>query len=947
MMNSLRLLMVLVLMSLSLGGVLWLSEGVVVGEEVKAEPAKTQKQHARYAHAELLFATKIYPLLETKCFACHGGKEKIKGGLDLTTRAGLLKGGETEGAALVPGHAAKSPMWVSVTWKDDLLEMPPKENDRLDEKQIGLLKEWIDAGAPWADEKRRSELVLKSRAERVNEDGMLVDTSGGLSDTWTYRRYQPEDVWGYLPVKRPHVPLVKGYEGGHPIDSFVRAKLVEKGIEPAERADKRTLIRRATYDLTGLPPTPAEVEAFLNDTSEDAWEKVIDRLLASKHYGERWGQHWLDVVRYADTAGYSNDYERSNAWRYRDYVIRSFNEDKPYDEFVMEQLAGDEMRADDPEMLVAVGFLRMGPWGTAMVPQPIARQAYLDDVVHSVGQTFLATAMRCAKCHDHKFDPIPTRDYYRMYAAFATTQPAEREAAFVEGENLAGFEEGKAHVEALLAYADRDRLRIVKKREDAARAWYKKHGKDYVSHEARKKLPDDEKPPRHVGLDHVDEGTLKVREQDVRIWTRRLERYQPMAQSVFNGPIYWYDGKKLRIPAKPNKKWKPHSSVYMGGSLEARGPWVTPGVLSSTPAVVEGTGGDDPYRLPDDFGGRRLKLAKWIANEDNTLATRSIVNRIWQYHFGRGIVRTSNNFGVKGSKPTHPELLDWLTDEFLRGDWKMKRMHKLIMMSETYQQSTEHEAASRLAEIDPNNDLMAYFEARRMTAEELRDSMLKISGELNPMMGGLPVMPEINMEVALQPRMIQFSIAPAHQPSRTPEMRNRRTIYTYRVRGQADPFLETFNLPNPNESCELRESSSVSPQALTLLNSDLMQDRAIAFALRLRGERESLDEQLKQAYRLVYGRDATGAEVKQMGDYVGEMVKYHRKHEPKQVVYPTEVTRSLVEEFSGEPFEYTEWLRVFEDYVPDKKPADVNAEVRALADACLLLFNSNEFVYVY
>ncbi len=895
--------------------------------------------------AERIFTLKVLPLLKTKCVGCHGGDEEdIKGDYDMRSRAATLKGGESEEASIVPGKPEESPLYRAVLWQD--LEMPPKENDRLTKQETELVRQWIAAGAPWPDAKTRLAIQQREWSIVENEDGVIVPTSGGLADTWTYRRYKPEDIWAFQPIVRPAVPT------GHknPIDAFISSKLELNKFKPAASADFRTLIRRATYDLTGLPPTPFEIFQFRKaweEDSEKAWSDLITRLLASKHYGERWGQHWLDVVRYADTAGFSNDYERSNAWRFRDYVIRSFNNDKPFNEFVVEQIAGDELRPDDPEATIATGMLRMGPWGTAMIPQPEARQIYLDDLVHNVGQAFLSMPLRCCKCHDHKFDPIPTRDYYRLYAAFSTTQPAEVDAPFLKEENRNGFAEKRELVRELLNYAKAERDRVINKQEAAAKAWYTEHKLPYKNENARKNDPEDKKPPRHVGLTPEEKGVKKVREQDVWIWTRRLERFMPMAQGVYNGQDDRKNSRKLRRAKKVNSKWRPDSHILAGGALTAKQDAVGPGVLSSTGLRAKGDG-KDRFLLPDDLGGRRLALAQWIASDKNPLTARTIVNRVWQHHFGHGIVRTPNNFGVKGSKPTHPELLDWLASDFIANGWKIKRLHRMIMASNAYQRSGRHPVAKRLETEDPDNKLLASFPVRRLTAEELRDSTLLIGGELNRQSGGVPIMPEINMEVALQPRMIQFSIAPAHQPSRTPAERNRRTIYAYRVRGQADPLLEIMNLPNPNDSCEQRESAAVTPQAFTLLNSDVMTDRSIAFALRVRKEKQNdLTAQVRRAVQLAYGRVPTRDEQVGLEGYLKEMLAYHKEQQPKPTEYPTQVTRSLVEELTGEPFEFIEKLNVFDDYIPDAKPWTVDAETRALADVCLLLFNSNEFMYVY
>ncbi len=895
--------------------------------------------------ARRLFTLKVLPLLKVKCFGCHGqDPEDIRGDYNILTREGMIEGGESEETSLVPGKPQESPLYMAVLWEGS--EMPPKENDRLTKEETEYIRKWIAAGAPWPSAEARLLIQKKEWSVRENEDGLIVDTSGGLVDDWTYRRYQREDIWAFQPVKKPEVPAGATI----PIDAFVIRRMESDGLKPARQADFRTLIRRATYDLTGLPPSPNEVFRFRQaweKNPQQAWKDLIDHLLDSDHYGERQAQHWLDVVRYADTAGFSNDYERSNAWRYRDYVIRSFNKDKPFNEFIVEQIAGDELRPGDSEALIATGLLRMGPWGTQMIPQKEARQIYLDDLVHNVGQAFLSMPMRCCKCHDHKFDPLPTRDYYGMYAAFATTQPAEMEAEFLPGENRKGFAEKRKLVEELVAYARAEQAKLQNKQEAAAKKWYEEHDLPYKNENARRKDPEDKKPPRHVGLTYEEKGMKKVREQDVWIWERRLERYEPMVQAVYNGQDDFKNGRKLRPAKKINEKWRPANFILGGGSLEAPLKPVTPRVLSATALPAQRSNGN-PWEITSELSGRRLAFAEWVVRDDNPLTARSIVNRVWQSHFGKGIVKTANSFGAKGSKPTHPELLDWLTADFIEHGWKIKRLHRIIMSSDVYRRSGRPVDVKKQATVDPDNNLLASFPSRRLTAEELRDSTLLVSGELNREMGGVPIMPEINLEVALQPRMIQFSIAPAHQPSRTPAERNRRTIYTYRVRGQADPFLEIMNLPNPNESCEMRESASVTPQVFALMNSDVITDRSTAFALRVQKERPDDTEQwIRRAIQLAYSRVPTRKEQTSLHAYLKEMQAYHNTHKPEEVKYPTQVVRSLVEEFTGEPFEFIEKLNVYEDYVPDAKPWTVDADTRALADVCLLLLNSNEFLFVY
>ena len=723
----------------------------------------------------------------------------MRGELDLTSREAMLKGGESGEPSLVPGKPDASPLYRAVMWLD--LEMPPKQNDRLTPEESRWLRDWIQAGAPWPDAQMQQRLQAAERAAPTNEDGELVPNSGGLSDDWTYRRYKPDDLWAFRKTPRTSDLSQAKLTTVEAVDHWMTQRLADAGLKPAGQAAPRALLRRATWDLTGLPPTPEETKAFLaawDKDSEAAWESCVDRLLASPRYGERWARHWLDVVRYADTGGMSNDYERSNMWRYRDYVIRAFNEDKPYDQFIVEQLAGDELaeqsvqarHRNDPkaatrleksgdytpqeaEWIVATGFLRLGPWDNAMVMADEARQMYLDDVVNITGQAFLGQTLRCCKCHDHKFDPIPTRDYYRIYAAFATTQMAERPVRFLDCENRDEFEQGKAHVQRMLDFAIGKRDELVEKRERAARAWFDEHDLPYQDEQARRDLPDEQKPPRHVGLDYVDQGRLKVREQDVWIWTRRLERYQPMAQSVYSSDSFslaWNGARKLRInrPKKPGSPIVSH--ILLGGSLKALGQRVQPGVLSALglPVVADR---EEPFLVSSQASGRRTELANWIAHPENGLATRAIVNRIWQSHFGEGLAANPNNLGAAGAKPTHPELLDYLAADLVEHDWKLKRLHRAIMLSEAYRRAATPVDAELVANADPNNQLLSYFPRRRLTAEEIRDGVLHVTGELQFASGGPPVMPEINMEVALQPRMIQFSLAPAYQPSPTPELR--------------------------------------------------------------------------------------------------------------------------------------------------------------------------------
>jgi mono/diheme cytochrome c family protein len=898
--------------------------------------------------AELLFAHEVYPILQEKCFACHGDKpDKIEGGFVIHNLESALAGGESGIPALLPGDAEGSLMYRAITWSEPEFEMPPKENDRLNENQIQLVKQWIDAGAPWPDDERRAFLV--ENTEWNYSDGIKVKTSKALSATWQNRRYKPEDLWAFKPVGDPEVPQEYKSESGNPIDAFINRNLEEQAIAPAPRADKQTLIRRLTFDLTGLPPTPEEVRAFVEDDTPDAYEKLIDRLLDSPRYGEQWGRHWLDVVRYADTDGFSNDYERPNAWRYRDYVIRSFNEDKPYDQFIMEQIAGDEIDPEDPEMLVAVGYLRMGPWEhTAMSVAAETRQLFLDDATNSIGETFLSIPLRCASCHDHKFDPIPTRDYYRIQASLAPVQFADRVAPYLPQENQQGFEKGRTRVKRLQEETGQEYRKIREKEEAAAKRWMQEQGLQYIPRGERRKLPENQQPPRFYGLSNQDLGYQKVLQKRFQILDRWMDRYEPLAFSVYNGALKenLQSGLTFNMPDSLGEEVQ-STFILSGGSVYSPDEEVTPGVLSAVRTFTEQAEISFSDSIPLQRDGRRLALARWLASPENPLTTRSIVNRIWQHHFGSGIAGNPNNFGVMGKKPTHPELLDWLTGYFLENGWSIKQLHRLILTSEAYQRSSQHPDFGEVKDLDPDNKLLSYFSPRRLRAEELRDAMLQVSGEINLKMGGLPIRPEINREVALQPRHVMGSIAPAYQPSPTPEERHSRSIYAYQLRGLPNPMLEVFNKPNADISCEGRIASTVTPQAFTLFNSQHTYDRALALAIRLQQEERDREAQISRAMWLAWNRVPTGEEIAKSQAHVEKMLDYHQENDPVPQEYPVMVERTMFEEMTGEEFSYTEKLDIYENFESDTKAWEVDAPTRALADLCLVLYNSNEFIYIY
>ena len=929
--------------------------------------------------SEELFVHRVLPVLQEKCFACHGADaDDIQGEFSMLTREGLLRGGESEEPAIVVGKPEQSPLYQAINW--DGLEMPPKENDRLTPAQIQDVKTWIAGGAPWPKDERIAELLVTTR-DKWTSGKVQVRSSGGLSEAWTNRGYDPQNLWAYQPLSKGRDQLQES--GENPIDILIDERLSELRLAAAAPADRRTLIRRATFDLIGLPPAPDEVAAFINDPAPDeiAFAKVVDRLLESPHYGEQWGRHWLDVVRYADSSGYANDYERGNAWRYRDYVVRSLNNDKPYDQFIREQIAGDEINANDSEMLIAVGFLRMGPWElTGMEVAKVARQRFLDDVTNSVGEVFLAHMLRCASCHDHKFDPVPTRDYYSLQAAFATTQFAERDAAFLPEEYTEGFAEQQRLKARKQQYQEQLREINRKNSLDAARQWYIEKNLDptlfeevvtHVTERTAKKesvtvrqvrdalierdVPQNYVFPLKVGFTPQDYGLERIGRKGTQRLQWQLERYKPIAFSVYSGrtPKLKDVTAPLRIPPNPLTTGElEETCILTGGDPFSPATPVQPGVLSVVEAHAPITAAEGKQELldtdlPSTIDGRRLALAQWIARPDNPLTARVMVNRLWQWHFGQAIAGNPNNFGATGKKPTHPELLDGLARYFIEQGWSIKSVHRLIMNSRTYRRGSVHPHPDELAAKDATGTSYAVFHPRRLAAEELRDAMLHVSGELNPTLGGIPIRPEMNLEAALQPRMVMGTFAEAWQPSPLPTQRHRRSLYALKLRGQRDPFQEVFNAPTSDLSCEARESSTVTPQVFAMFNSEITFDRALALANRLDGEGTSRLDKIARLFRLAYSREARPTDLDACLAHWDRMTARHEELTFEPPKYPTEVVREAVEENTGVKFTYVEPLDVYEQFVPDLKPADASASVRGLAEVCLVILNSNEFAYVY
>ncbi|MDH3243783.1 MAG: PSD1 and planctomycete cytochrome C domain-containing protein [Saprospiraceae bacterium] len=890
------------------------------------------------------FVFEVLPIIRSKCLSCHGEQaDKLEGNLDLRSAAGVGAGGDRYHELIVNGRPEFSPLYLAVSRQDPDFAMPPKEGDALTDEEKQAFYSWIVAGAPWPDKQEEKQILANQSGRQASR--IRVKTSGGQSDQWDNRFYRPQDLWAYQARRLPEFPA--GLQVENPIDAFINAKLKAAGIEYASKANSEVLIKRTYYDLLGMPPTYDQLQRHLE--TNQTFEEVVDELLESPFYGEQWARHWLDVVRYSDSDGFSNDHARPNAWRYRDYVIRSFNDDKPYDQFVIEQIAGDELPNPYPDQIIATGFLRMGPWEhTAMSVAAETRQFFLDDVTNIVGEAFLAVPLNCAKCHDHKYDPIPTRDYYKIQAVFANTQLAQRAVPFLPEENLAFMDEERERVVRWIRRAESLQDSIRQKEEFAANKWYKERGRTYLPKRQRRKLDESKHPPRYYGLSFADLGQYKVAQKREQLEKRNLDRFGPWAYSVYNGPDRVVNShSSMRMPV--NTKGDPvNTYILNGGSLQSKGETVAPGVLSILHHQDSLHTGDFAFqsRIPSALNGRRIAFARWLVHPDNPITARVMVNRIWQYHFGYGLARNPNNFGASGENPTHPELLDWLSNKFIESGWSVKAIHRMILTSETYQRQSDHSMLAKLDEVDPDNRLLSYFPLRRLDAEEIRDAMLLISGELNSDVGGIPIRPEIPLEVALQPRHTMGSTAPAYQPSWSSVQRNRRSIYIERKRSIENPFLQTFNQNDSNLSCEKRDESTVVTQSFALLNSPATRSRALHLADRITKKNQNLETWIEEAYRSILLRNPTNREMKRSIEFFRAATNEHERQKPR-VAYPRYVEHEMFEEMTGETFTYTEYLDVYDDYQADLTDDQASQDCRALADLVTILFNTNEFLYVY
>ena len=812
--------------------------------------------------AEITFTDHIRPIFERSCWNCHGEASQLSD-LDLRTREAAVEGG-VRGPALVPGHADESRLYRMLAGLDD--PPMPMAGDPLSDAELLAIRTWIDDGAHWDEGGATSADVALAALENT----MLPD---GAREYWAFK----------LP-KKATVPASKVYE--HPVDRFLDAARQEAGVTAAPRADDLTLVRRAYLDLTGLPPTLEEIDEFLADKERGAWERLIDRLLDSPHYGERWGRHWMDVARYADSTGFEQDYRRDNAWRYRDYIIDAFNEDKPYNQFLREQIAGDELDHVTDETLIATGFLRAGPRvNFREKDNPERRHDYLDDVLATLGRGVLGMTVHCARCHDHKFDPILQKDYYSMQASIFGY--VEIDYPLLDRAGVREYREKNAAIDAAqqplrdeiaeIEAPHRERLRIelIEERfpENVQQAAFKPEAERTAGEQLLAAQVLSINPPRRQVVAALSEAEGD-RWSKLTAAVEALEAVRPpeppMAEIVTDGDYrYAPDGPGDNVIGCPECRIlpdEPGSFLHEEGGppfevppnyFLIRGDPFSPGSEMSPGFLSVATYGDPPTVLPRPDGrtsGRRLALAEWIASRDNPLTARVMANRIWHHHFGRGIVRTLDNLGRMGDEPTHPALLDWLAVEFMDRGWSIKEMHRLLMTSEAYRMASAHEDADSRA-ADPENRLLWQYRPQRLEAEALRDAIMTVSGAIDLTVGGQPVFPHVPQQLLLAARNGYWE-----DQEDGPDVW-RRSVYVFRRRSLGFPFFETFDLPDQNQTAAARNVSTVSTQALTLMNNPFVLNQARLFAARLeRAAPGDLQAQIELAYRIALTRPPTTAE---------------------------------------------------------------------------------------
>ncbi len=819
------------------------------------------------------FARDIQPILEKSCWNCHSADVQLAD-LDLSTREAAIRGGE-HGAAIVPGSADKSRLYRMVAGLESITM--PMDGSSLTPAEISAIKTWIDQGAQWdavAEQAAKPATPAASNALAALEK---MDITPEQRNYWAFK----------LPVQAalPAAPqnLV------NPIDRFLESERAKKGLIAAPRADRRTLIRRAYLDLIGLPPSPAQVRAFLDDKSPDAWTRVIEALLASPQYGERWARHWLDVARYADSDGFEQDFDRPNAWRYRDYVIASLNQDKPYNQFLKEQIAGDEMDGKSNETLVATGFLRAGPRvNFREKDNPERRWDYVDDLISTVSRGTLGLTVNCARCHNHKFDPIAQKDYYSLAAALNTW--VEISVPLAPAEQAAEHAKANKEIDAKIAPLRKQIAAIERPyRESLKNEYIKKEFPENVQRAVFKAEAERTPGEQLLATQVLTGGGVTAAQVDKAMTPEELaqkkellsqiavlEKQRPapldMAEIVTDGDFRFAPNgngdetigcPKCRIPPadKPNGTFlhegpglyePPPTHFLIRGDPESRGSLMRPAF------VTVATYGDPATEIPRPDGrtsGRRLALAEWIGSRENPLTARVIVNRAWSHHFGRGIVATIDNFGKMGELPTHPALLDWLAVEFMNRGWSLKELHRLMMTSEAYQMVSAFDHGGNL-KLDPENLLLWRYRGQRLDAETIRDSILAVSGGINLEMGGRPIFPHVPEDI-LATEKVKGTWE--NQPDGPAVWR--RSIYVYQRRSLPFPMFETFDHPDMNLSAGQRNVSTVPTQALTLLNNPFVLRQAELLADRVTMEAPNdVAKQIDLGYEYALSRPPTDLE---------------------------------------------------------------------------------------
>jgi len=764
---------------------------------VEAESAEPKSKTASPEQIRF-FENKIRPLLANACYECHS-EDWQESDLRLDTLQGMLTGGKA-GSALLPGKPQGSLIVTAVTYRDNDLKMPPEE--KLTDAQIADLTKWVEMGAPHPD-----------------SGSVKIDHSGGI-DLEKGRQH-----WAFQTPVKPEVPDVSESALVHnPIDAFLLARLNAKGIKPVPLTDKRSLIRRATFDLIGLPPTPEEVDHFLADHSADAFSKVIDRLLASPHYGERWGRHWLDVVRYADSNGLDENIAHGNAWRYRDYVVNSLNADKPYDQFLTEQLAGDLLPENDNfsqrrENLIATGYLVLGPKVLAEVDETKMEMDIVDEQLDTIGRGLIGLTLGCARCHDHKFDPVAQKDYYALAGIFKSTLAME---SFTK---IAKWNENLIATPEQIEQKENHEKQIAEQKETI---------KNLVA-AAKKEVPEStgETVPADIEKRFPEETQTKLKK--LREELKQLEETLPelpTAMGVKEGEIA-------------------NTQVHIRGSHLTLGD----DVPRRFPLVLAGT---DQTPIPETDSGR-LQFANWLTEDDHPLTSRVMVNRVWNWHFGKGLVPTVDNFGLRGQQPSHPQLLDWLAVHFVEQGWSLKSLHRTIMLSAAYQRQTRFDESA--ATVDPDNSLYWRYGLQRLDAESIRDALLAVSGTLDTTMGG-SLVPVKNRE---------FFFNHTSEDKASYEDIRRRSIYVPVVRNHLYDMFQLFDYTDASVLNGNRESSTIAPQALMLMNSDLMTKISSATADRLLSTDLSTTERIDRLFELAYSRPAEDAESQQLQSYLKQL----------------------------------------------------------------------------